>query len=106
MYPILRIDDFIDKLQGVSHFSKVYLYFGYHQLKVKEGDIPKMAFRTRYGDFQFLLMLLSLKNALTLFMDLMNRVFKPYLGMFLVVFIDDILMYSQCEEEHMDHIEV
>ncbi|KAH0721575.1 hypothetical protein KY285_005148 [Solanum tuberosum] len=86
-YPIPRIDDLFDQLQGASHFSKIDLRSGYHHLKVRDSDIPKTAFRTR-------------------FMDLMNKVFKQYLDLFVIVFIDDILIYSRNEEEHVSHLRV
>ena len=91
-YPLPRIDDLFDQLQGASVFSKIDLRFGYHQLKIKDDDVPKSALRTRYGHFEFLVMPFGLINAPTVFMDLMNRVFHPYLDSFVVVFIDDILI--------------
>src|SRR5687767_5040852 len=103
-YPIPRIDDLFDQLQGASHFSKIDLRSGYHQLRVREKDIPKMAFRTRYGHFEFVVMSFGLTSALAVFIDLMNRVLKPYLDMFVVVFIDDILIYSRGEKEHMYYL--
>ncbi|KAH0665271.1 hypothetical protein KY290_027543 [Solanum tuberosum] len=102
-YPLPRIDDLFDQLQGTSYFSKIDLRSGYHQLKVKEEDIPKMAFRTRYGHYEFLVMSFGLTNAPTSFMELMNMVFRQYLDMFIIVFIDDILIYSWSENEHIDH---
>ena len=103
-YPLPRIDDLFDQLQGVCVFSKIDLQSGYHQLRVKSENIPKIAFQTRYGHYEFLVMPFGLTNALAAFMDLMNRVFKLYLDQFVVVFVDDILMYSKSREEHERHL--
>ncbi|GJX00705.1 putative reverse transcriptase domain-containing protein [Tanacetum coccineum] len=105
-YPLLRIEDLFDQLQGSSVYSKIDLRSGYHQLHIKEEDIPITAFRTRYGHFEFQVMPFGLTNAPVVFMDLMNRVCKPYLDKFIIVFIDDILIYSKDEEEHGKHLKI
>ncbi|GJR64781.1 putative reverse transcriptase domain-containing protein [Tanacetum coccineum] len=103
-YPLPRIDDLFDQLQGSSVYSKIDLRSDYHQLRVREQDIPKTTFRTRYGHYEFQVMPFGLKNATVVFMDLMNRVSKPYLDKFVIVFIDDILIYSKNKKEHEEHI--
>ncbi|GJV96834.1 putative reverse transcriptase domain-containing protein [Tanacetum coccineum] len=103
-YPLLRIDDLFDQLQGSSVYSKIDLRSGYRQLRVREKDVPKTAFRTRYGHYEFQVMPFGLTNAPAIFMDLMNRVCKPYLDKFVIVFIDDILIYSKDEKEHKEHL--
>ncbi|KAD4385098.1 hypothetical protein E3N88_25266 [Mikania micrantha] len=103
-YPFPRIDDLFDQLQGAKWFSKIDLRSGYHQLKVKEDDIEKTAFRTRYGHYEFLVMSFGLTNAPAAFMDLTNRVCRPMLDRYIIVFIDDILIYSKTEDDHACHL--
>ncbi|GJR01464.1 putative reverse transcriptase domain-containing protein [Tanacetum coccineum] len=105
-YPLPRINDLFDQLQGPSVYSKIDLRPGYHQLRVYEEDIPKTAFRTRYGHYEFQVIPFGLTNAPAVFMDLMNRVCKPYLDKFFIVFIDDILIYSKNKQEHEEHLKL
>ncbi|GJZ52171.1 putative reverse transcriptase domain-containing protein [Tanacetum coccineum] len=105
-YPLLRIDDLFDQLQGSSIYSKINPRSGYHQLRAREKDILKTAFRTRYGHYEFQVMPFGLTNAPAVFMDLMNRVCKPYLDKFVIVFIDDILIYSKSKQEHEKHLKL
>nr|GEW26242.1 retrotransposon protein, putative, Ty3-gypsy subclass [Tanacetum cinerariifolium] len=105
-YPLPRIDDLSDQLQGSSLYSKIDLRSGYHQLRVRKEGIPKTAFRTRYGHYEFQVMPFGLTNALVIFMDLMNRVYMPYLDKFMIVFIDDILIYSKNKEEQEEHLKL
>jgi hypothetical protein len=103
-YLLPRIDDLFDKLHGVCVFSKIDLRLGYHQLKIRECDIWKTAFILRYGLYEYTVISFGLTNAPAYFMYLMNKVFMEYLDKFVVVFIDDILVYSRSEEEHEDHL--
>jgi hypothetical protein len=105
-YPLPRIDDLFDQLKGAKYFSKVDLRSGYQQLKIRESDIPKTAFVTRYGQYEFTVMSFGLTNAPTYFMNLMNKVFMEELDKFVVVFIDVILVYSKIVEEHEQHLRV
>ena len=105
-YPLPRIDDFFNQLRGARVYSKIDFRTGYHQLRVRETDIPKTVFRMRYGHFEFTVMPFGLTNAPAAFMDLMHRVFQPYLDQFVVVFVDDILIYSQSEWEHEYHLRI
>ncbi|GJW31197.1 putative reverse transcriptase domain-containing protein [Tanacetum coccineum] len=105
-YPLPRIDDLFDQLQGSSVYSKIDLRSGYHQLRVREEDILKTAFRTRYGHYEFRVMSFGLTNAPAVFMDLMNRVYKSYLDKFVIVFIDDILIYSKNKQEYEEHLKL
>jgi hypothetical protein len=103
-YPLPRIEDLFDQLRGASVFSKIDLRSGYHQLRIRPTDIPKTTFITKYGLYEFMVMSFGLMNAPAYFMYLMNSVFMDYLDKFVVVFIDDILVYSQNEQEHEEHL--
>ena len=99
-YPLPRIDNLMDQLVVACVFSKIDLRLGYHQIRVKSEDIPKTAFRTCYGHYEYLVMPFDVTNVLSVFMDYMDRVFHPYLDSFVVVFVDDILVYSKTREKH------
>ncbi|KAK8595287.1 hypothetical protein V6N13_123167 [Hibiscus sabdariffa] len=103
-YPLPRIEDLFDQLRDASVFSKIDLWSGYYQMRVKDANVPKTAFRTRYGHYEFLVMPFGLTNAPATFMDLMSKVFKPYLDKFIVVFIDDILIYFRSKDAHAEHL--
>jgi len=103
-YPFPRIDDLMDQLHGSSVFSKIDLRLGNHQILVKADDVQKTAFRSRYGHYEYVVMPFGVTNAPPVFMDYMNRIFRPFLDKFVVVFIDDILIYSKTQEEHEEHL--
>nr|GFB14694.1 putative reverse transcriptase domain-containing protein [Tanacetum cinerariifolium] len=105
-YPLSRIDALFDQLQGSRVYSKIDLRYGYHQLRVREEDILKTTFRIHYGHYEFQVMPFGLTNAPAVFMDLMNRVCKPYLDRFVIVFIDDILIYSKSRKEYEGHLKL
>jgi hypothetical protein len=105
-YPLPRIEELFDQLRGASVFSKINLRSSYHQLRIQPSDIPKTTFITKYGMYKFTVMSFGLTNAPAFFMNLMNSVFIDYLNKFVVVFIDYILIYSQSEEEHVDHLKM
>jgi hypothetical protein len=103
-YPLLRIEDLFDQMKEASVFSKIDLRLGYHQLKIRESDIPKTAFHTQYGLYEYTVISFGLTNTPAYFMYLMNKVFMEYLDKFVAVFIDDILIFSKTEEEHEKHL--
>lgn len=103
-YPLPRIDNLFDQLQGTLVFSKIDLRSKYHQLRVRESDIPKTAFRIQYEHYKFVLMSFGLTNTSVAFTDLMNQMFRPYLDSFMIAFIDDMLVYSKSEADHVRHL--
>jgi hypothetical protein len=100
------IQDLFDQVRGVGVFSKIDLRLGYHQIKIKKEDVPKIAFVSRYGHHEYLVVPFGLTNAPAIFMNLMNKIFMPYLDKFMIVFIDDILIYSKNKEEHAKHLRI
>ena len=105
-YSLLRINDLFDQLRGAWVYSKIDLCTGYHRLRVREADIPKTTFKMPYRHFDFTVIPFGLTNAQAAFMDIMHRVFQPYLDQFVVVFVDNILIYSKSEEEHEGHLRI
>jgi hypothetical protein len=105
-YPLPHIEDLFDQMRGARVFSKIDLWSGYNQMKIRPSDIPKTTFSTRYGLYEFIVMSFGLTNAPAYFMNLMNKVFMEYLDRFVVVFIDDILIYSKSESDHEEHLKL
>ena len=105
-YPLPRIDDLLDQLRKAKYFSKIDLRSGYHQMKIRPEDIYKTAFVTRYGQYEFTVVSFGLTNAPAYFMNIMNKVFMDELDKFVVVFIDDILVFSETAEEHEEHLRI
>ncbi|KAL4028696.1 hypothetical protein IC575_011906 [Cucumis melo] len=103
-YPLPRIDDLFNQLQGATVFSKIDLRSGYHWLRTRDSDIPKTAFHSRYEHYEFIVMSFGLTNSPAVFIDMMYSVFKDFLDTFVIVFIDDILVYSKTEAEHEEHL--
>jgi hypothetical protein len=105
-YPIPRVDEMLDHLNGAQIFSRLDLKSGYHQIRIKNDDIEKTAFRTRYGSFEFVVLPFGLTNAPPTFMRLMNSIFHKYLDEFVIIYLDDILIYSKNKHEHLNHIKL
>jgi hypothetical protein len=105
-YPLPRIQDLFDQVRGAGVFSKIDLRSRYHQIKIKKEDVPKIAFVSRYGHHEHLVIPFGLTNAPTIFMNLINKICMPYLDKFVIVFIDDILIYSKDKEEHAKHLRI
>ena len=103
-YPLPRIDDLFDQLSGAQWFSTIDLRSGYHQLRVADRDIEKTAFLTKFGSYEFLVMPFGLTNAPSVFMDVMNRTFEDFVNQFVIVFIDDILVYSKTQQQYEEHL--
>jgi hypothetical protein len=103
-YPFLRIDDLFDQLKDAKIFSNIDIRSGYHQVRIKEEYIRKIAFRTRYGHYEFTVVPFGLSNAPVVFICLMNGIFREYLDQFVIIFLDDIIIYSKSEEEHEKHL--
>jgi hypothetical protein len=104
--PLPIIQDLFDQVRGARVFSKIDLRSGYHQIKIKKEDVPKTAFVSRYGHHEYLVVRFGLTNAPAIFINLMNKIFMPYLDKFVIVFIDDILIYSKDKEEHAKHLRI